>query len=82
MAAKRMVILVEGDSELAFVQRLLIPELYAYAAMGDSNWSIETCKIVSNRKMNKKGGNINYEYLCNDVGRFTAQGVYRSDYFS
>ena len=70
-----MVILVEGDSELAFVQQMLIPQLYIRSASkGVTGWSIETCKIISNRKLQKKGGNINYEYLCNDIERFTAQG--------
>lgn len=75
MAVKRMVILVEGDSELAFIKRMLIPQLYARSeAKGISGWSIETCKIISNRKLQKKGGNINYEYLYNDIERFTSQG--------
>lgn len=48
MAVKRMVILVEGDSELAFIQRMLIPQLYARSeAKGISGWSIETCKIIT-----------------------------------
>ena len=71
MAARRMIILVEGESELVFVQKMLIPELYK-SCKGD--WSIETCKIISNRKQHKKGGNINYDYLCNDVARFVSQG--------
>lgn len=71
MEAKRLVILVEGDSELMFMKQQVIPELYARSK---SSWSIETCKIITNRKLNKKGGNINYDYLCNDVARFAAQG--------
>lgn len=71
MEAKRLVILVEGDSELMFMKQQVIPELYARSKR---TWSIETCKIITNRKLNKKGGNINYEYLYNDVARFAAQG--------
>ena len=71
MDNKRMVILVEGESELRFVQQMMIPRLYGVAKKG---WSIESCKIISNRKLNKKGGNVNYDYLCNDVARFAAQG--------
>lgn len=71
MEAKRLVILVEGDSELMFMEQQVIPELYARSV---GTWSIETCKIITNRRLNKKGGNINYEYLCNDVARFAAQG--------
>lgn len=57
MEGKRLVILVEGDSELMFIKQQVIPELYARSK---STWSIETCKIITNRKLNKKGGNINY----------------------
>ncbi len=71
MEAKRLVILVEGDSELMFIKQQVIPELYARSV---GTWSIETCKIITNRKLNKKGGNVNYEYLYNDVARFAAQG--------
>ena len=67
MDNKRMVILVEGESELIFVQQIMIPQLYSACKEG---WSIESCKIISNRKLNKKGGNVNYDYLCNDVARF------------
>lgn len=70
MGAKRLVILVEGDSELMFIKQQFITALYARSK---STWSIETCKIITNRKLNKKGGNVNYEYLCNDVARFSAQ---------
>ena len=66
-----MVILVEGESELRFVHQMLIPGLYNVCKEG---WSIESCKIITNRKENKKGGNVNYEYLCNDVERFASQG--------
>ena len=65
MENKRMVILVEGESELIFVQQMMIPRLYSVSKDG---WSIESCKIISNRKLNKKGGNVNYDYLCNDIG--------------
>lgn len=71
MDTKRLVILVEGDSELMFIKQHVIPELYVHST---GTWSIETCKIITNRKFNKKGGNINYEYLYNDVARFAAQG--------
>lgn len=71
MENKRMVILVEGESELIFVQQMMIPRLYSVSKDG---WSIESCKIISNRKLNKKGGNVNYDYLCNDIARFASQG--------
>ncbi len=31
-------------------------------------------KIITNRKLHKKGGNINYQYLENDINRILAQG--------
>ena len=70
MEVQRLIILVEGDSELFFIQRQVIPMLYARCV---GEWSIETCKITSIRKLNKKGGNINYEYLSNDIQKFVSQ---------
>ena len=76
MDVKRLVILVEGDSELKLMNGLVIPELYKRLSNKphSSEWSLEACKIVTNRQLNKKGGNVNYEYLKNDVKRFSAQG--------
>lgn len=76
MGVKRLVILVEGDSELKLMNGLVIPELYKRMSCKhcSSEWSLESCKIVTNRQLNKKGGNINYEYLKNDVERFASQG--------
>ena len=76
MDAKRLVILVEGDCELKLMNSLVIPELYKRLSNKphSSEWSLEACKIVTNRQLNKKGGNVNYEYLKNDIKRFTSQG--------
>lgn len=71
MDNRRLVILVEGESELMFINQQVIPELYKRTKVA---WSIEACKVVTNRQLNKKGGSINYEYLLNDVRRFSAQG--------
>ena len=67
---KRLVFLVEGDTELLLINKHVIPFLYQ---KGFSN-SMQAQKIVTNRKMNKKGGVINYEYLKNDMHRVLAQG--------
>lgn len=77
MAEKRLVILVEGDSEVKLMNRLIIPKLYEYITSKRiiTLWSIEVCKIITNRNLNKKDGNVNYEYLKNDIRRFTSQGV-------
>ena len=67
---KRLVFLVEGDTELLFINKHVIPHLYQ---KGFCN-PMHAQKIVTNRKMNKKGGVINYEYLKNDMKRVLAQG--------
>ena len=76
MTGKRLVILVEGDSEVKLMNRLIIPKLYEHIVnIGITMpWSIEVCKIITNRNLNKKGGNVNYEYLKNDIRRFVSQG--------
>lgn len=67
---KRLVFLVEGDTEVIFVHRLVIPYLYR---LGFSN-PMNAQKILTNRKLNQKGGNVNYQYLRNDIQRTLAQG--------
>lgn len=71
MANNRLVIIVEGDSELAFVGKKLIPYLYENGASG---WAMNAQKITTNRKKNAKGGNVNFDYLRNEVSRISAQG--------
>ena len=71
MAPKKLIILVEGDSELRFIKTQVIPFLYARST---GFWSIDACKIISNRQLNKKGGNISYEYLNNDIHKFVKNG--------
>ena len=77
MAEKRLVILVEGDSEVIFINRLIIPKLYEHIASEriTTPWSIEVCKIITNRQLNKKGGNVNYDYLKNNIRNFASQGA-------
>ncbi len=67
---KRLVFLVEGDTELILINQHVIPYLYK---QGFTN-SMNAQKIITNRKLHTKGGNINYEYLQNDINRVFAQG--------
>ncbi|MCC8408463.1 DUF4276 family protein [Mucilaginibacter sp. UR6-1] len=67
---KRLVFLVEGDTEIIFISQHVIPYLYS---LGYKN-PMTAQKIITNRQLNKKGGNISFAYLKNDVGRVLAQG--------
>lgn len=67
---KRLVFLVEGNSELVFVHQFVIPYLYG---LGFQN-PINAQTIITNRKQHKKGGVVNYDYLKNDLKRIIAQG--------
>ncbi|MGL4411171.1 MAG: DUF4276 family protein [Bacteroidales bacterium] len=67
---KRLVFLVEGDTEVILINNHIIPFLYARGFTNEMN--VQT--IVSNRKSNSKGGNISYKYLKNDVERTFSQG--------
>jgi hypothetical protein len=49
----------------------LIPYLYKN---GLQHVGINAQKIVTNAKLNKKGGNISYKYLKNDLHRINASG--------
>lgn len=70
MTMKRLVFLVEGDTEAILINKLVIPHLYS---LGFTN-VMNAQKIVTNAKLNKKGGNVSFQYLENDVKRVTAQG--------
>lgn len=65
---KRLVFIVEGDTEVGFIQKCVIPYLYS---KGFSN-PMNAQKIVTNRKLNKKGGNVSFDYLKNDILRVAA----------
>lgn len=68
---KRLVFLVEGDTEVIFVNQHIIPYLYT---KGYNNRAIHAQKIITNRKLHKKGGVINYQYVKNDINNLIAQG--------
>lgn len=65
---KRVVFIVEGDTEVSFIQKCVIPYLYSKGYTNPMNAQ----KILTNRKLNKKGGNVGFEYLKNDVCRVAA----------
>lgn len=72
MKWKRLVIIVEGDSEIILMNNLVIP--YLYSIKGILPCTITAQKITTNRKLNKKGGNISFQYLKNEIDRVAAQG--------
>ncbi|MGH1338505.1 MAG: DUF4276 family protein [Aureispira sp.] len=67
---KRLVFIVEGDTEIRFIHELIIPYLLGLGY----NRSMNAQTIITSRKKNKKGGVISYEYLKNDIERVFAQG--------
>lgn len=48
---KRVVFIVEGDTEVSFIQKCVIPYLYLKGFTNPMNAQ----KILTNRKLNKKG---------------------------
>ena len=65
---KRLVFIVEGDTEIIFIQKRVIPYFYRKGLQNVMNAQ----KISTNRKANKKGGNVGFEYLKNEVSRVFA----------
>ena len=70
---QRLVFIVEGDCEVAFINKKVIPYLYASAARNGEGWTMNVQKITTNRKLNKSGGNVSYAYLRNEINRVAAQ---------
>ncbi len=67
---KRLVFIVEGDTELILVQNLIIPYL---ASLGFTN-PMHGQTITTNRKQHKKGGVGSYGKFRNEITRTLAQG--------
>lgn len=67
---KRVVFIVEGDTELSFIHNCVMPYLYQKGI----TQSMNAQKITTNRKLNKRGGNISFEYLKNDISHLAATG--------
>jgi hypothetical protein len=66
---KRLVFLVEGDSEILFINKHVIPYLYA---LGFTN-PMNAQAVITNRQQHKKGGITNYILFKNDLERVLAQ---------
>lgn len=67
---KRLVFIVEGDTEIILVQNLIVPYLIN---LGFQN-SMHAQTIVTNRKQHKKGGVTGYQKFKNEVVRTLSQG--------
>ncbi len=67
---KRLVFIVEGDTEVIFINKTVIPYLYSLGFQNPMNAQT----IITNRKQHKKGGVVNYEHLKNDIQRVCSQG--------
>ena len=67
---KRLVFIVEGDTEIILVQNLIVPYL---VSLGFGN-PMHAQTIVTNRKQHKKGGVTGYGKFKNEVSRTLAQG--------
>ncbi len=66
---RRLVFIVEGDTEIILVEKSIIPYLYG---LGLSN-SMSCQTITTNRKQHKKGGVVSYGSFKNEVKRTLAQ---------
>ena len=67
---KRLVFIVEGDTEIVLVNKLIIPYLIS---LGHRN-PMHAQSIITNRKQHKKGGVGSYGLFENEVNRTLAQG--------
>ena len=62
---KRLVFVVEGDTEIKFVENSLIP----YFCNHGINNTMHAQTIATNRKIQKKGGNVSYGKYSNEIRR-------------
>lgn len=67
---KRLVFIVEGDTEIILVEKLIVPHLIR---LGFTN-AMHAQTITTNRKQHKKGGVTGYGKFKNEVIRTMAQG--------
>jgi hypothetical protein len=69
MSMKRLVFVVEGDTEIRLVEKLIMPYLHS---KGITN-TVNCVTITTNRKQHKKGGVPSYGKFKNEVERHLAQ---------
>lgn len=67
---KRLVFIVEGDTEIILVQKIIVPYLIS---KGFKN-PMHAQTIITNRKQHKKGGVTEYGKFKNEITRTFAQG--------
>ncbi len=67
---KGLVFIVEGDTEVRFIKNKVIPYLLEKTRIFD--WDVHPQKICTNRKLNRRGGMVNFEHLRNEVIRCVA----------
>jgi hypothetical protein len=67
---KRLVFIVEGDTEIILVQNLIVPYLINLGFINE----MHAQTIITNRKQHKKGGVTGYPKFRNEVARTLAQG--------
>jgi hypothetical protein len=67
---KRLVFIVEGDTEIILIEKLIVPYL---VSRGFTN-VMHAQTIITNRKQHKKGGVASYGKFRNEVVRTLAQG--------
>jgi hypothetical protein len=67
---KRLVFIVEGDTEIILVEKLILPYLVSLGF----NISRHAQTITTNRKQHKKGGVGSYGKYKNEISRTLAQG--------
>jgi len=66
----RLVFIVEGDTEILFVDKVIIPYLHS---LGYTN-PMHCQTIITNRKQHKKGGVGSYHKYSNEITRTLSQG--------
>ncbi len=67
---KRLVFIVEGNTEIKLVEKLIMPYLYSKGLQNPVNCQT----ITTNRKLHKKGGVVSYDSFRNEVRNTLAQG--------
>lgn len=68
---KRIVFIVEGDTEIQFVENQIIPYLQEKCGY---HIPMNAQKITTNKKKNCKGGNVGIAYLRNEIRKIAASG--------
>jgi len=76
MSWKRLYLVVEGETELQFSRDVLSPHLELFEI------ALNSMMVVTNRKLNKKGGVVNFSHVKNELVQLTKQHTGTDVYFS